>query len=131
MSAPTIDSRDPSRPSVLARHPVLTGMAIGAGSLLPPAFLPRQASLAFAAILIAFIAGIYFGFAVVNGSGRDQLVEFSVASLFAVAALLGLLYWPLLLPIAHLAMPAGIWRTTTAPACPWSPSRAGTCRGAG
>ena len=39
-----------------------------------------HASVAFAAILIALIAGIYFGFAVVNGSQRDQLVEFNVAS---------------------------------------------------
>ena len=73
------------------------------GSLLPHIFLPPQASLAFAALLIALIAGIYFGFAVVNGSGRDQMVEFNVASLFVVAGLLGLLYWPVLLPITYFA----------------------------
>jgi hypothetical protein len=103
MSTSTIDAHDHSRPSILTRRPILTGMAIGAGSLLPHAFLPREASLAFAAVLIALIGGIYFGFAVVKGSGRDQLVEFSVAGLFAVAGMLGLLYWPLLLPIAYLA----------------------------
>ncbi|HEY6507729.1 MAG TPA: DUF6010 family protein [Vicinamibacterales bacterium] len=78
-------------------------MAIGAVSLLPHAFLPREVSLAFAAVLIALIGGIYFGFAVVKGSSRDQLVEFSVAGLFAVAGMLGLLHWPLLLPIAYIA----------------------------
>ena len=103
MSSMTIDAHDPSHPSVLARRPILTSIAIGVGSLLPHAFLPRQASLAFAAVLIALVAGIYFGFAVVNGTGRDQLVEFTVAGLFAVSGLLGLLYWPLVLPLAYLA----------------------------
>ncbi|HEY6553802.1 MAG TPA: DUF6010 family protein [Vicinamibacteria bacterium] len=103
MSTPTIDSHDPSHSSILARRPILTAVSIGIGSLLPHAFLPHQASIAFAAILISLIAGIYFGFAVVNGSGRHQLVEFNVAGLFAVAGLLGLLYWPVLLPIAYLA----------------------------
>ena len=90
-------------PSAFARHPVLTGIAVGAGSLLPHAFLSPEASLAFAAILIALIAGIYFGFAVVNGSSRQQMIEFNVAGLFAVAGLLGLLHWPVLLPIAYFA----------------------------
>ena len=52
-------------------------------------------------MLIGLIAGIYFGFAVVNGSARDQFVEFNVTGLFAVAGLLGLLLWPILLPLAY------------------------------
>lgn len=96
-------SHDHPHPSVFARRPILTGIAVGAGSLLPHVFLPREASIGFAAILIAVIAGIYFGFAAVDGSQRDQIVELTVTSLFAVAGLLGLLYWPLLLPIAYLA----------------------------
>jgi hypothetical protein len=82
---------------------VLTGVAIGVATLVPHAFLPADASVAFAAIVIALIAGIYFGFAVVNGSPRDQFVEFNVAGLFLLAGLLGLLAWPLLLPIAYFA----------------------------
>jgi hypothetical protein len=97
------DTHHHPEPSILARRPVFTSIAIGVASLLPHVFLPPQASLGFAALLIALIAGIYFGFAVVNGSGRDQMVEFNVASLFVVAGLLGLLYWPVLLPIAYLA----------------------------
>lgn len=54
--------------SIFAKRPLLTGIAVGIGSLLPHAFLSPEASLGFAAILIALIAGIYFGFAVVNGS---------------------------------------------------------------
>ena len=87
--------------SIFAKRPLLTGIAVGIGSLLPHAFLSPEASLGFAAILIALIAGIYFGFAVVNGSPRDQFVEFNVTGLFAVTGLLGLLQWPVLLPLAY------------------------------
>lgn len=89
--------------SILERNPVLTGFGVGVGSLLPHAFLSPQASLGFAAVLIALIAGIYFGFAVVNGSPRHQFVEFSVAGLFAIAGLVGLLARPVLLPLAYFA----------------------------
>jgi hypothetical protein len=87
--------------SLFEKRPILTGFAVGVGSLLPHAFLPPEASLGFAALLISLIAGIYFGFAVVNGSGRDQLVEFNVTGLFAAAGLLGLLWQPILLPLAY------------------------------
>lgn len=87
--------------SVFGRRPVLTGIAVGIGSLLPHAFLPPEASTGFAAVLIALIAGIYFGFAVMNGSPRDQFVEFNVTGLFALAALLGLLFSPLVLALAY------------------------------
>lgn len=91
------------RPSIFSSRPILTGVAVGAASLLPHLFMSTEASRGFAAILIALIAGIYFGFAVVNGSNREQLVELNVAGLFAIAALLGLLLWPLLLPLAYVA----------------------------
>ncbi len=87
--------------SLFEKRPILTAIAVGVGSLLPHLFLPPQASLGFAAVLIALIAGIYFGFAVVNGSGRDQFVEFNVTGLFAVTGLLGLLWQPVLLPLAY------------------------------
>lgn len=87
--------------SMFEKRPFVTGIAVGVVSLLPHAFLPPQASLGFAAVLIGLIAGIYFGFAVVNGSARDQFVEFNVAGMFAVAGLLGLLLWPILLPLAY------------------------------
>jgi RsiW-degrading membrane proteinase PrsW (M82 family) len=35
-------------------------------------------------------------------SGRHQFIEFNVAGMFAVAGLLGLLLWPILLPMAYL-----------------------------
>lgn len=103
MSTETLQSHDPAHSSVFSRRPMLTGVAVGIGSLLPHAFLSPEASLGFAAVLIALIGGIYFGFAVVNGSSGQQLIEFNVAGLFAVAGLLGLLYWPMLLAIAYFA----------------------------
>ena len=87
--------------SWFAKRPIFTGILVGIGSLAPHAFLPPQASLGFAAVVIALIAGVYFGFAVINGSNRDQVVEFNVTGLFTVAALLGLLLWPVLLPLAY------------------------------
>lgn len=92
-----------SPPSIFARRPVLTGIVVGVVSLAPHLFLPPEGSVGYAAILIALIAGIYFGFAVMNGSPRDQLVEFNVAGLFALAGVLGLLVWPVLLPLAYFA----------------------------
>jgi hypothetical protein len=91
------------RPSIFSSRPILTGVAVGAASLLPHLFMSPEASRGFAAILIALIAGIYFGFAVVNGSNREQLVELNVAGLFAISAMLGLLLWPLMLPLAYFA----------------------------
>ena len=94
-------AHDHRNASLFARRPILTGVAVGVGSLAPHFFLPAEASLGFAAVLIALIAGIYFGFAVMNGSARDQFVEFNVTGLFAVAALVGLLVWPILLALAY------------------------------
>lgn len=91
------------RASLFARRPILTAVAVGLGSLAPHFFLSPQASLGFAAVLIALIAGIYFGFAVTNGSPRDQFVEFNVSGMFAIAGLLGLLMWPILLALAYFA----------------------------
>jgi hypothetical protein len=92
----------PRAPSLFAKYPLTTSIAVGVATLVPHAFFTPEASRAFAAIVIALIAGIYFGFGVVNGSPRQQFVEFSVTGLFATAALLGFLLWPILLPVAYL-----------------------------
>lgn len=97
----------PRPPSLLGRWPLLTGSAVGVATLAPHLFLPVQASVAYAAVVIALVGGVYFGFAVMNGSLRDQVVEFAGAGLFAVAGIVGLLAWPPLIPIAYLAH--GAW----------------------
>ena len=68
--------------SVFARRPVLTGLAVGVATLAPHTFLSPEGSVGFAAVVIALIAGVYFGFAVMNGSPRDQFVEFNVKGFF-------------------------------------------------
>ena len=90
-------------PSLFARYPLGSSIAVGVATLVPHAFFTPEASRAFAAIVIALSAGVYFGFGVVNGSPRQQFVEFNVTGLFATAGLLGLLLWPILLPLAYLA----------------------------
>ena len=87
--------------SVFARRPVLTGLAVGVATLAPHGFLSPEGSVGFAAVVIALIAGVYFGFAVMNGSPRDQFVEFNVTGLFSLAGLLGLLVWPPVIPLAY------------------------------
>jgi hypothetical protein len=89
--------------SLFARRPVLTGIAVGVATLAPHLFLSPEGSIAFAAVVVSLIAGVYFGFAVMNGSPRDQLVEFNVTGLFTLAGLLGLLLWPVLIPMAYFA----------------------------
>src|SRR5262245_24257393 len=64
-------------------------------------------SLAFAAVLLEIVAGVYFGFAVMKGSNFQQQVEFNVASLFGVAALIGIGISPWFLPAGYLAR--GLW----------------------
>jgi hypothetical protein len=93
--------------SIFARHPVATGIAVGTISLLPHFLLSPEMSLAFAAILLGVVAGIYFGFAVVQGSNLQQQIEFNVAFLFVIAALLGVGLSPWFLPAAYLAH--GLW----------------------
>ena len=64
MPSPTARISDPFSPaphhegsSIHARQPILSGIVIGVASLAPHYFLPPAASLAFAAVLIALIAG--------------------------------------------------------------------------
>ena len=68
--------------SLFAKSPIVTAVAVGLLSLAPHLFLSREASLGFSAVLLGVIAGVYFGFAVMRGSPRDQLVELGVASGF-------------------------------------------------
>ncbi len=82
---------------------VTTAVALGLFSVAPHLLLPRAASLDFAAVLLGIIAGVYFGFAVARGSLRDQLIELCVAAGFGIAAILGPILSPWLLPGAYFA----------------------------
>ena len=56
---------------------------------------------------VSLVAGVYFGFAVTRGNNLQQQIEFNVAFLFAIAALLGLGISPWFIPAAFLAH--GLW----------------------
>ena len=75
--------------SIFSRRPIATGIAVGVASLIPHFFVSPAMSLAFAAILLGMVAGVYFGFAVTSGNNVQQQIEFNVSFLFAIAALLG------------------------------------------
>ncbi|MGH6864711.1 MAG: DUF6010 family protein [Methyloceanibacter sp.] len=96
-----------AEPSIFARRPIATAIAVGVVSLAPHPFLPPELSLAFAAILLGVIAGVYFGFAAMRGSNIQQQIEFNVAFLFVIAALLGIAVSPWFLPAAYLTH--GVW----------------------
>lgn len=101
MSHSHVDGR--AGPSIFASHPVPTAIALACVSLLPHFFLPEDLSIGFAAMLISLIAGIYFGFAVVNGATREQMIEFNVAGLFLLAALVGFAVWPGIIALAYVS----------------------------
>jgi hypothetical protein len=106
MSSYTVEH---SHKSIFSERPILTGVLVGLASLAPHFFLPHDLSVQFAALLVALIAGIYFGFAVVNGATREQLIEFNVAGLFLLAALIGIALWPGVIVIAYFAH--ALWDT--------------------
>lgn len=80
----------------------MTGVGLAIVCLVPHAFLSNELSVVFAAVLMGVIAGVYFGFAVVSGSNQQQLIEFNVASLFGIAALLGVAVSTWFLPAAYI-----------------------------
>src|SRR5262245_13931924 len=93
--------------SIFARYPISTAIALGVFALVPHFFLSPEMPLAFAAVLLGIVAGVYFGFAVMKGSNFQHQVEFNVASLFGAAALIGIGISPWFLPAGYLAH--GVW----------------------
>jgi hypothetical protein len=103
----TADHHAAPSESIFARYPLATANGVSVISLAPHFFLSPELSLAFAAILLGVIAGVYFGFAVMRGSNLQQQIEFNVSFLFVIAALLGIGVSPWFLPLAYLAH--GAW----------------------
>lgn len=93
--------------SAFAGSPIISAIGLGAVSVAPHFFLPQAASFGFAAVLLGVIAGVYFGFAVMGGSLREQLTELGVAVGFGLAALFGLMLNPWFLPAAYASH--GLW----------------------
>lgn len=87
--------------------PLLAGSGIIALSLPLHLFLPFDVSVQLAALLLAIIAGAYIGFASADGRMSALVMEFAVASGFGVAALVGLMWQPWVIPVAIIAH--GFW----------------------
>ncbi len=75
--------------------------ALVLGVLVPAhLLLPQEASVALGAVTLAVIAGAYIGFAAATGQVRALVEELGGASLFGIGALLGLLWHPVVIPVA-------------------------------
>ena len=80
-------------------RPALGGLVVGLAISIPHLFLPLDWSVAVAALTLVFIAGIYVGFAIINGRDHAVMSEASVAISFSVLALGGLLVSPWIIPV--------------------------------
>lgn len=88
---------------ILATHTLPAWSVIGLISLAVHFVLPQDISHTLAALLLAMIAGIYVGFAALDGRMSRILVESVVACLFVAFALWSLISAPYLLPLGYIA----------------------------
>ena len=87
----------------IADHPVPIGAALGLATLPAHALLPLAWAEQLAALLLVLIAGIYVGFAVIDGRGRTLAVETATAVAFASFALWAVVRAPAWLPVGYAA----------------------------
>lgn len=102
MKSWTSSHRGAAGQTFLERHPHMTGGAIGVATLPLHAVVPHAASVTLAALLLALIAGVYFGFAVLARDGGLLVVELAVALGFVVLACAGLLASQWWIPAAYM-----------------------------
>ncbi len=93
--------------STLIRHPARIGVILALASLPLHIWLPLVASQQLAAVLLGVVAGIYVGFAVVDGRLAIFGIETAVATAFLAAAVAGLWVSPWVVPAAYAAH--GVW----------------------
>lgn len=87
---------------VLAKHMIPAWSVIGLASLAVHLVLPIDVSHTLAAMLLTLIAGVYIGFAFIDGRQSRILVESAVAIGFMTFAIWALLNAPLLLPLGYI-----------------------------
>lgn len=93
--------------SVIAQHPYISGAVLLVVSLPVLALLPKAQSQQVAAVLLAAIAGAYWGFAASDGRVSANLIEGIVAFGFCGLALAGLWSNPLFIIAGYFAH--GLW----------------------
>lgn len=91
----------------LTRHPAMAGAVLSLLSLPAHLWLPEAISVQFAAVILGLVAGIYAGFALLDGRPRILAVEGLAALAFVVLALAGLAWSPWLIPAAYVLH--GVW----------------------
>lgn len=92
---------------VVARHPLPVAGILALVTLPIQAVLPMELSMQFAAGILALIAGIYIGFAVLDGRLSRLAIETFVALLFSIFAITALAINPVWLAAGYIAH--GIW----------------------
>lgn len=93
--------------NLIARHPFPAAGLLALLSLPFHAVLPFWWSHQIAALVLAAIAGIYLGFAVLDGSTTRLIREAIAALAFIGIAASAIIYNPLWLPVGYIAH--GIW----------------------
>jgi len=101
MQTPIGDIPD-QRTSRIAR-PAIFGAGLFAVFAPIHLLVAQPVSVAIAAITLALIGGAYIGFGAAANSSREFLLELAVAALYGVAALAGLLWTPIALPLGLAA----------------------------
>ena len=89
------------------KHPLPIGGGLALVTVPLHAFIPFWWSHQLAALVLALIAGIYVGFAVLDGRTRIILVELMVAFAFIAFACAAMIYDPIWLPLGYVAH--GLW----------------------
>ena len=92
---------------VVDKHPLPVAGVLALASLPIHLLLPLNVSQALAAGVMCMIAGIYVGFAALDGRRSRLLIEGAVALSFTVASIAALLANPLLIALVYIAH--GFW----------------------
>src|SRR3954451_214210 len=99
--------QNPQHTHVMATHPLLTGSGLAVLTLPLHLALPAQTSVLLTALTLALIAGVYLGFAFVDGRLSVMTTELVVALAFTGAALAAAISWPIWIAAALAAH--GLW----------------------
>lgn len=92
---------------IFARAPILSGVVLGIVPLPLHVFLPQAQSYQLAAITLVLIAGVYIGYAFMDGRVHNIVIELTTAVVFSAASWLGLNGYPM--AIVGALVLHGIW----------------------
>ena len=100
-------TQDAQHRHAMATHPGLTGSGLAVLSLPLHLVLPAETSVLLAALTLALIAGVYLGFAFLDGRLSVMMTELLVALAFTGAALAAAVSWPAWVAVGFAAH--GLW----------------------